>query len=222
MVVLLGCEESQEVCLSFRDLGHDAYSCDLIPTSGLHPEWHLQMDVFAAIEWMIAKYGKIDLFIAFPPCTYLTVTGNKWLKDQPKRKSGKLVGEERRKAQKEAIEFFMRLTRTSIKRWAIENPVGIMSKEYRQPNQIIHPYYFGHEEAKKTCLWLHNLPRLNGSLERADLKFEPAYMELKSGKRMPEWYARPKHTDERQTMRSKTFRGIAKAMAEQWGRIKVN
>lgn len=212
MLVLIGCEESQAVCIQFRLKGHEAYSCDIKPSSGGHPEWHLQMDVFEALE-----LKKWDLFIAFPDCTYLTITGNKWLKDQPARKSGALVGEERREAQKKAIEFFLRLTRTKIPKWAIENPVGIMSKEYRKPNQIIHPYYFGDSEAKKTCLWLRGLPRLNGLVDRADGSFEPEYMELKSGKRMPEWYGRPKHTKERQVMRSKTFPSIAAKMAEAWG-----
>lgn len=150
--------------------------------------------------------------IAFPPCTFLTVTGNKWMKPEYR---DRFPDRERERA--DAVEFFLKLTRTGIPKWAIENPVGIMSSIWRKPNQIIHPYYFGHEEPKKTCLWLRGLPRLNGHLNRADLKFEPEYMVTKSGKRLPRWYAEPSFTKERQTMRSRTFSGIAKAMAEQWG-----
>src|ERR1035437_3799907 len=120
--VLIACEESQAVCIEFRKLGHEAYSCDLKPCSGGHPEWHLEGDVFQYINTM-----KFDLMIAHPPCTYLTVTANRWLKDQPPIRSGALVGLERRNARIEAIEFFMNISNCDIKRIAIENPVGCMS-----------------------------------------------------------------------------------------------
>jgi len=141
MKVLIGCEESQEVCKAFRAKGHDAYSCDLQECSGGHPEWHLKMDIKTAI-----KLKKWDLAIYFPPCTYLTVSANKWYKDQPPRKSGVLVGSERRKAREESINFFMYLATSNIKRIAIENPIGIMSSFYRKPDQIIQPWMFGHGE----------------------------------------------------------------------------
>jgi hypothetical protein len=195
--VLVGCEESQEVAKAFRDLGHEAYSCDLQECSGGHPDWHLKMSVFDAIDmkdW--------DLGIFFPPCTYLTISANKWYKDQPKRKSGVLVGEERRMARQDAIEFFKRLYYCKIQRVAIENPVGIMSTELRRPNQVIQPWMYGHGETKATCLWLRGLPRLNGT-------------DVVSGREQRLHRLPP--SDERAKIRSKTFQGIARAMAMQWG-----
>jgi site-specific DNA-cytosine methylase len=200
MRVLVACEESQVVCKAFRERGHEAYSCDLQACSGGHPEWHLG----EGSEW--------DLIIAHPPCDYLTVTGNKWLKDQPARKSGALVGAERRKAREFAIAFFMMIANKKCKKICIENPVGIMSTEWRKPDQIIQPFQFGHPEPKKTCLWLQGLPKL-----QATNIVEPEYTISKSGKRHAAWYYSPSPTPERKKNRSKTFRGIAKAMAEQWG-----
>lgn len=209
MRILLGCEESQAVCIELRKLGHEAYSCDLLPCSGGHPEWHLQMDVFEAI-----KLYQWDIGIFFPPCTYLTISANKWYKDQPPRKSGTLVGKERRLARIEAIEFFMKLYNCGIPKIAIENPVGIMSSGWRKPDQIINPYEFGDPYEKKTCLWLKGLPKLKPT----NIVEPPKRTEFKSGKTMPSWYADtwklPK--EERAKLRSKTFEGIAKAMAMQW------
>lgn len=209
MKILVACEESQEVTKAFRAKGHEAFSCDIQECSGGHPEWHIQGDVLEQLDkgW--------DMMIAFPDCTYLTVTGNKWLKDQPKRKSGALVGKERRDAQNKAVDFFMKLANSNIPKIAIENPVGIMSSVYRKPDQIICPTMFGHKEPKKTCLWLKWLPILAGTD-----KVEPEYHTTKSGKRMPKWYAyadKSKGQKERAKIRSRTFTGIAKAMAEQWG-----
>jgi hypothetical protein len=211
MKVLIGCEESQTVCKAFRDKGHEAYSCDLKPCSGGHPEWHLQMDIFEAIN-----LKKWDMLICFPDCTYLTVTANKWLKDQPERKSGALVGDARRQARKQAIDFFIALSNVEIPKIAIENPVGCMSTEYRRPDQIIQPFQFGHPEQKKTCLWLKWLPNL---VPTNIVEPEP-YHVTKSGKTMPRWYAyadKSKGQKHRAEIRSKTFSGIANAMAEQWG-----
>ena len=145
MKVLIACEESQAVCIEFRKLGHDAYSNDIIPCSGGHPEWHLQMDVFEAI-----KLNNWDMMIAFPPCTDLAGSGARWFKE--KQMDGR---------QQKSIEFFMRLIYDPINKIAIENPVGIMSRLYRKPDQIIQPWMFGHGETKSTCLWLKNLPKLN-------------------------------------------------------------
>lgn len=199
MRVLIACEESQEVCKAFRELGHEAYSCDLLPCSGGHPEWHIHGDVLEQLDkgW--------DLMIAHPPCTYLTISANKWYKDQSPRKSGALVGEERRKAREESIDFFMKFVNADIPMIAIENPICIMSSRYRKPDQVIQPWMFGHGETKATCFWLKGLPKLkptnivNGREQRLH-KLSPS--------------------KDRAKLRSKTFPGIAKAMAEQWSNIK--
>ena len=218
MRILIACEESQTLTERFRALGHEAISCDLKPGK-INSDWHYQGNVFDIINdgW--------GMMIAHPPCTYLTVTANKWLKDQPKRQSGKLVGQERRDARNEAIEFFMALWNAQIPRIAIENPIGCMSSVFRRDDQIIHPYYFGDPATKATCLWLKNLPKLQWS-NHADLfadptTVEPEFYTTKTGKRYPAWSmieaAKIKDLDERSEFRSKTFPGIANAMANQWG-----
>ena len=180
-------------------MGHEAYSCDILPCSGGHPEWHLQKDVTEVLKenW--------DMVIAFPPCTHLAVSGAAWF--EQKRKDGR---------QQQGIDFFMLFTKLDCA-WAIENPVGIMSKYFRKPDQIIQPYHFGHEESKKTCLWLNRLPLLI----HTNVVKEAERVVFKSGKSMPKWYADawrlPK--EERAKLRSKTFSGVAKAMAEQWGEL---
>jgi len=210
MRVLIACEESQEVCKAFRELGHEAFSCDVLECSGGHPEWHIQDDVLKHLDdcW--------DLMIAHPPCTYLCVTSNRWLKEQPARKSGKLVGKERVKAQQEAVNFFIELWMAKIPFIAIENPVGIMSTRFIKPHQIIHPYYFGDAVSKKTCLWLKNLPLL-----RKTNVVQAEYHTTKSGKKYPKWSmidaCKIQDLEKRASIRSKTFLGIAKAMANQWG-----
>jgi site-specific DNA-cytosine methylase len=197
MKVLVACEFSQAVTKAFRDRGHEAYSCDLLPTEG-EESWHLLGDIFdyTTKEW--------DLMIAHPPCTYLAVSGARWFKDR--------VWE-----QEEAIAFVEALWLSSIPKIAIENPVGVLSTKscLGKPAQIIQPYQFGHPEPKKTCLWLKNLPLLIPTHE-----VEPEeYTTFSSGKKMPTWYSKlwglPK--EERQKARSRTFIGIAEAMAEQWG-----
>ncbi len=197
MKILLACEESQAVTKEFRMLGHEAYSCDILPTSGDHPEWHLQQDVEPLLkdDW--------DLIIAFPPCTHLAVSGAAWF--EQKRLDGR---------QQQGIDFFMLFTDLSCEKVAIENPVGIMSSNYRKPDQIIQPYEFGDPYSKKTCLWLKGLPKL---LPTNQVKPEPRKV-FKSGNSMPAWYADAwgKSPEERSKIRSKTFPGIARAMAEQW------
>lgn len=216
MRVLIACEESQTLTAEFRSVGVECYSCDLKPAK-INTAWHLQGSVFDYIDkgW--------DMMIAHPPCTYLTVTANKWLKDQPKRDSGKLVGAERRRAQAEAIEFFMALWNAAIPRIAIENPIGIMSSVFRKPDQIIHPYHFGDPASKATCLWLKKLPKLqwsNGDLFTEKTTVEPKYYTTKTGKKYPLWSmieaAKIKDLDMRSEFRSKTFPGIARAMVDQW------
>jgi hypothetical protein len=196
--ILVGCEESQEVTKALRELGFEAFSCDLQECSGGKPEWHLQMDVFEAI-----KFGW-DMAIFFPTCTYLTISANRWYKDQPPRKSGILVGKERRDARIEAIEFFMRLYNCEIPKIAIENPIGVMSSKFRKPDQVLQPWMFGHGETKATCLWLKGLPKLTPTniVEGREQRLH----------RLPK-------TKDRAKLRSKTYPGIAKAMAEQWGCI---
>jgi hypothetical protein len=196
MRVLVACEESQAVCIEFRKLGHEAFSCDLQECSGGYPEWHYQQDVFEVIGigW--------DMMIGHPPCTYLTVTANKWLKDQPPLKSGALVGYERRKAKKEAEDFFMALWECGIDKICLENPVGSFNSIIK-PTQLIHPYYFGDEARKATCLWLKGLPLL---MPEKIVKGRAANIHM-----MPPGPNRWKE-------RSRTFEGIANAMANQWGR----
>lgn len=208
MRVLVACEESQAVTIELRKLGHEAYSCDLLPCSGGHPEWHNQGDVTELLkqEW--------DMIIAFPPCTFLTVTGNRWFNVE--RYGDKAL--KRIEDRKEAVDFFMLFANTDCDKIAIENPVGIMSSEYRKPNQIIQPYQFGDAFEKKTCLWLKGLPEL----KHTNVVEPPERTKFKSGKTMASWYSDafklPK--EERAKLRSKTFPGIARAMAEQWGILK--
>lgn len=203
--ILIGCEESQAVCKAFRELGFNAYSCDLLPCSGGHPEWHIQGDVFEAI-----KSKDWDLGIFHPECTRLTVTANKWYKPEYSERFPN-IHEER----KQAIEFFMKIVNCGLKYYAIENPIGIMSTHYRKPNQIIQPYQFGDPERKSTCLWTHNLPKLDHTNV-----VEPNIITFKSGKTMSSCHLKatglPK--EERRKARSVTFPGIAKAIAEQWGK----
>lgn len=202
--ILVACEESQAVTIEFRKLGFEAFSCDLLPCSGGHPEWHIEGDVLPLLR------EDFDLVIAFPPCTYLTTTGNKWMKPEfetrfPTRK------EDRRKA----IEFFLLFTNLTCK-WAIENPVGIMSTNYRKPDQIIQPWQFGHQESKKTCLWISGLPKLI----HTEI-VEPEFVTHKNGKRDPLWHYNSMrlNKEDRAKIRSKTFYGIAQAMANQWSLI---
>lgn len=198
--VLLACEESQRVTIEFRKLGYEAYSCDLLECSGNHPEWHIQGDVLNIVndDW--------DMVIAFPPCTYLTVTGNRWFNVE--RYGEKALS--RMSERESAIKFFMKFTDLKAKYVAIENPVGVMSTRYRKPDQIIQPYMFGDGFEKRTCLWLKNLPTL---IPTNIVEPEPR-IKYKSGKTMPTWYQ--VSGKDRAKIRSKTFPGIAKAMAQQW------
>ena len=205
MKVLIACEESQTVCKAFREKGHEAYSCDIQECSGGYPEWHIRDDVLKILS------DKWDLIIAHPPCTYLTVTGNRWFNEEK-------YGDEARKRllnRSEAIKFFMAFSK--LPRVAIENPVGVMSTIWRKPDQIIHPWMFGDEASKATCLWLNGLPKLIPT----NIVSKGETVTYESGKKMQKWYADafklpPK---ERQKLRSKTFKGIADAMADQFSRF---
>ena len=192
MKILVACEESQAVTIEMRRLGHEAFSCDIEPCSGGHPEWHLQEDVTPLLK------QRWNMIIAFPPCTHLAVSGAAWF--EQKRKDGR---------QQAAIDFFMMFANADCERIAIENPVGIMSTVYKKPSQIVQPYEYGHPEQKKTCLWLKGLPLLQPTKNVYD-----QMMELPKNKRERLHYLPP--SPERAKLRSKTFPGIAKAMAEQW------
>jgi len=200
MKVLVACEFSGVVREAFKKKGHDAWSCDLSPTE--IPGQHIKGDILEILNngW--------DLMIAHPPCTYLCVTGNRWFKPEYKSRFPN-----REQQREDAIKFFMILVNAPIPKISIENPVGIMSRLYRKPEQIIQPFQFGHKEAKKTCLWLKNLPLL-----KPTKTVEPEYTTYKSGKRMATWYAEAIKlpSKEREKLRSTTFQGIAQAMAEQW------
>lgn len=221
MKILVACEESQRVTMEFRARGHEAYSCDIIDCSGGHPEWHIKEDVLPLLNGNCEfktedgitheVNGKWDMIIAFPPCTYLTVTGNRWFNVE--RYGEKAL--KRIEDRKDAIKFFLSFANADCDKVAIENPVGVMSSEWRKPNQIINPWQFGDPFEKKTCVWLKGLP----NLEATDVVEIPERKQFASGKSMPAWYADafslPK--EERAKLRSKTFPGIARAMAEQWG-----
>jgi hypothetical protein len=204
MKILLACEESQAVTEEFRNMGIEAYSCDILDQSGSHPEWHIKGDVLDVIN------GGWDCMIAFPPCTDLAMSGAKHF--EQKRKDGR---------QQKSIEFFMTLVNAPIKYIAIENPIGVMSSFYRKPDQIINPFDFNDPARKPTCLWLKNLPKLKSiNFGEAPLFGETLnkgeFHTTKGGKTLPKWYNLPPSQD-RAKIRSKTFPGIAKAMATQWG-----
>ena len=244
MNVLIACEESQAVCKAFREKGHNAFSCDIQPCSGGHPEWHIQGDVLKIINPYFFEtvlqygsyfktcddkhhfiHGKWDLIIAFPPCTDLAVSGA--MHFEKKRADGR---------QRKSIEFFCAFLNADCDKIVIENPIGIISGDYilnhfpdlaaqytlpRKPSQIIHPWMFGDPHAKSTCLWIKGLHNLVPEVtDQPDLEWFD-WIDGKTGKkkRQPKWYAEawklpPK---ERARVRSKTFPGIATAMAEQWG-----
>ena len=201
MKILVACEESQTVCKEFRSRGHEAYSADIQEPSGGHPEWHILGDVLPLINGDCTFFtmdGRAhtlkrewDMLIAFPPCTHLAVSGARYF--EKKRKDGR---------QQQGIEFFLDFTKANCEKIAIENPIGIMSTHYRKPDQIIQPWMFGHGETKATCLWLKNLPELKPT-------------NIVEGRDHRIWKMPP--GPERAKERSKTFSGIAEAMAEQWG-----
>ena len=205
MKVLVACEFSQVVVEAFTKCGHYAMSCDLLPAEKNYP--HYQGDI---LDIIFNTWDEWDLMIAHPPCTYLTVTGNKWFKPEYKERFP-----DREQQREEAIEFFMLLAEAPIPRIAIENPIGVMSTRYRKPDQIIQPYWFGHTERKSTCLWLRGLPKLSPTNT-----VEPNIIQYKTRKGTDDaWHVSTMHLPplERMKARSRTFQGIADAMAEQWG-----
>lgn len=218
--VLIACEESQAVCKEFRRLGFEAYSCDIQECSGGHPEWHIQGDALAVINGNCTfvtadahthtQSGRWDLIIAHPPCTYLTVTGNSWFNVE--RWGEKAI--KRAEDREEAFLFFMEFAKADCDRIAIENPVGYPCTWYRHPDQVVHPYWFGDDARKKTCLWLKGLPKL-----KPTKMVEPTIVHTGHGTDSlwhMKWYT---SKEERSRDRSKTFPGFAKAMADQWGKV---
>ena len=222
MKVLVACEESQRVCIEFRKLGHEAYSCDIVTCSGGHPEWHIQDDVLQLLNgncnFMTVNgdihhlIGKWDLIIAHPPCTRLCNSGQRWLYWGTEEYRDKKC-----KEQTEAIEFFMQFVNADCEKIAIENPSGIMSTIYRKPDCIYNPYDFeGETECKRTCLWLKGLPKLKPTRKKPLPKEERTQGIWKghfNGK-LYSW-----NNPECARLRSQTPIGVAQAMAEQWGRI---
>ncbi len=195
--ILVACEESQVVTKAFRALGHEAFSCDVLEASGGHPEWHFQTDVVA----LLREGRDWDMLIGFPPCDHLCVSGAKWF--------GQKIADGR---QQQGIEFFMALATADVPQVAIENPVGIMSRRWRPPDQIIQPWQFGDEAQKTTCLWLRNLPLLKAThvVGKGERRLMP------NGTLRPAWMDDVKACTRKQ-VRSRTFQGIGNAMATQWG-----
>jgi len=229
--ILVACEESQAVTKQFRLLGHNAYSCDLLLCSGNHPEWHFNMDVFKVIKNnggilqngnKVKINGNWDLMVAHPPCTYLAVSGARWFYNPNdshlpmNERTPHPKYPNRKKDQEDAIDFFIKLMNVPIKHIAIENPIGVISSVYEKPSQIVHPYMFGDEASKTTCLWLKNLCKL----EPTEIVGKGERIQFASGKSQPKWYSdafvKAKTPEERRTLRSKTFKGMAEAMAIQW------
>lgn len=224
MKVLVACEESQEVCKAFRERGHEAYSCDIQPCSGGHPEWHIIGDVLPLLngncnfiteggQWIIID-GRWDLIIAHPPCTYLTTAATQchstkvYTKEQIAQRTQKRI---------EAMQFFMFFVNANCDKIAIENPTGVMNTCFRKPDQTVQPYYFAESKddvvnyaTKKTGLWLKGLPELQYSCDLPNpMDDAPTWA---NGKKK-NWT----ESNHGSVNRSKTFPGIAKAMAEQWG-----
>ena len=224
MNVLIACEESQEVCKAFRERGHRAFSCDIQPCSGGHSEWHIQADVLPLLNGNCSFFtadgafheqgGAWDLIIAHPPCTYLTITANRWYDVATYGDAAR----ERYKERYKAIVFFMHFALANCEKIAIENPVGIMGSAFRSADQIIQPWQFGHPTVKKTCLWLKGLPKLQSTnIVEVDKSDVYEYV-AKNGHIKRDSRARSRCSlEDRSRHRSKTFSGIAKAMAEQWG-----
>lgn len=220
MRILVACEESQRVCIEFRELGHEAYSCDIEPCSGGHPEWHIQADVlpllngdcsFRTVDGMEHRIdGKWDMIIAFPPCTYMTNAGAVRM-----RVKGEIVQERYKKAM-EAKAFFMQIMNANCEKIAIENPTPMKLIELPPYTQAVQPYQFGHPYSKRTCLWLKGLPKLEPT---EILKYHEPY--VNGGcKDAHGNYRRFQGRKERDSKtRAKTFPGIANAMAEQWGKV---
>lgn len=220
MKILIACEESQAVCSAFRELGYEAYSCDIEECSGGHPEWHIKQDAIPLIDGCCCFktcdgvehkiVGQWDLLIAHPPCTYLTNAGARWLF------AGKQLNEERYNKGLEAKAFFMKFYNAKCNHIAIENPIPSSIFSLPKASQVIQPYEYGHPYSKKTCLWLKGLPLLtptNIVEEHIPYVSSGTYSKTHDPK-----YKGASRKDGSAKSRSKTFPGIAKAMVEQWSK----
>ena len=220
MNVLIACEESQRVCTAFREKGHRAFSCDILECSGGHPEWHIKGDVLPLLnghcEFTLQngqtdrQTDRWDLIIAHPPCTDLCVSGARWFAEKQKDLR-----------QQKAVAFFMHFVLANCDRICIENPIGIMSNVYQKPSQIIQPWWFGDNYSKSTCLWLKGLEPLKPeTIKQPEIEFVE-WVDAKTGKKKRQDKfsadALKLPPEERARLRSQTFPGIARAMAEQWG-----
>lgn len=217
--ILIACEESQQVCKAFREIGQEAFSCDIVECSGGHPEWHIKQDVLHLLngdcvfsvmsgETYTIK-GKWDMIIAHPPCTRLCSSGQRWMHYGDIEYRTKKI-----KEQKQAIEFFMHFVNADCERIAIENPVGIMSTIYRKPDCIYNPYDFkGESECKKTCLWLKGLPPLKKTQFISKEERTHCIWSAHFGGKHLSW-----NNPLTAKLRSVTPRGVALAMADQWGK----
>lgn len=219
MKVLIACEESQTVCKAFRELGHEAYSCDIQECSGGHPEWHIVADVLSVLNggWFTTQAGtrvyieRWDLMVAHPPCTYLSYAGNGAMKTDPTR----------RQKQLDALDFFIKLYNAPIPMKCLENPRGVISKEFKRESQVIEPFMFGDAARKRTLLWLVNLPPLLYTAINPRGMVPDFYYIRKSGSKKGGKQGRYFMTANKSAKaRSKTFQGIAQAMADQWGHLK--
>lgn len=220
MNVLIACEESQRVCTAFREKGHRAFSCDILDCSGGHPEWHIKGDVLPLLnghcEFTLQngqtdrQTDRWDLIIAHPPCTDLCVSGARWFAEKQKDLR-----------QQKAVAFFMHFVLANCDRICIENPIGIMSNVYKKPSQIIQPWWFGDNYSKSTCLWLKGLAPLKPeTIKQPEIEFVE-WTDAKTGKKKRQDKfsadALKLPPEQRARLRSQTFPGIARAMAEQWG-----
>lgn len=226
MKVFVACEESQTVCKAFRECGHEAYSCDIQDCSGGHPEWHIKGDVIPLLNGNchfvtvggadVMIDGRWDLIIAHPPCTYLTVSGNRWFDVQKYGETAKKRFCDRYRA----IVFFMHIILADCEHIAVENPIGIISTAYRKPDQIIQPFQYGENAKKSTCLWLKGLPPLvpTNIVDKGKItKYGQSVGASADMARDENGKIIPWNDPRTAKIRSKTFPGIAKAMAEQWG-----
>lgn len=224
-MILVACEESQAVTIEFRKLGYEAFSCDLLDCSGGHPEWHIQQSVQPLLNGNCSfktmdgtehsVSGRWDMIVAFPPCTYFTVAGNRWFDvvkygySAQKRWDNRCV----------AICFFLAIAYADCDRIAIENPIGVMSRLYRKPDQVIQPYQFGHHARKATCLWLKGLPKLKPTniVDCGEIRTGGYSVGASADCARDENGNILSWNDPRTArIRSKTYQGVAKAMAEQW------
>ena len=210
MKILIACEESQTITNLYREKGYEAYSCDILECSGGNPQWHLKGDALT-----YAYSGEFDMMIAHPPCTYLAVSGARWMYNQDGS-----VNQERLSNQNKALDFVKKLMDAPIDRIAVENPISVISSKIRKPDQIVHPYWFGDKASKSTCLWLKNLPLLTATNMVSKGEFFEWVDKKGKKKRQAQWYMdalkKAKTPEQRRTLRSKTFEGMAKAITEQW------